>query len=72
MSATFWQVVSIAAAWMAPAPSAALPPPLGQGIVKMTMDKRVVFDFAVEFANGGGVQGQGFRLDIDGDDAPRH
>ena len=33
----------------------------------MTKDKRVVFDFAVEFANGGGVQGQGFRLDIDGE-----
>jgi arylformamidase len=31
-------------------------------------DKRVVFDFAVEFSNGGGIQGQDFRLDIDGDD----
>jgi arylformamidase len=31
------------------------------------MDKRVAFDFAVQFANGGGLQGQGFRLDIDGD-----
>lgn len=31
-------------------------------------DKRVVFDFDVAFSNGGGVQGQGFRLDIDGDD----
>jgi arylformamidase len=30
-------------------------------------DKRVSFDFSVEFSNGGGVQGQGFRLDIDGD-----
>jgi arylformamidase len=30
-------------------------------------DKRVVFDFAVQFANGGGLQGQGFRLDIAGD-----
>jgi arylformamidase len=29
--------------------------------------KRVVFDFAVEFTNGGGLQGQGFRLDIDGE-----
>ena len=27
-------------------------------------DKRVVFDFEVEFTNGGGLQGQGFRLDI--------
>ena len=28
---------------------------------------RVVFDFDVAFANGGGLQGQGFRLDINGD-----
>ncbi|MFO1171439.1 MAG: cyclase family protein [Hyphomicrobiaceae bacterium] len=32
------------------------------------MDKRAVFDFDVAFANGGGLQGQGFRLDIEGDD----
>ncbi|MBX8944335.1 MULTISPECIES: cyclase [Lysinibacillus] len=32
------------------------------------MDKRVVFDFEIEFTNGGGLQGQDFRLDIDGDD----
>jgi kynurenine formamidase len=31
-------------------------------------EKRVVFDFDVAFSNGGGIQGQGFRLDIDGDD----
>lgn len=31
------------------------------------MDKRVKFDFEIEFTNGGGMQGQGFRLDIDGD-----
>ena len=31
-------------------------------------DKGVSFDFEVEFSNGGGLQGQGFRLDIDGDD----
>jgi arylformamidase len=31
------------------------------------MDKRVAFDFAIQFSNGGGLQGQGFRLDIDGD-----
>jgi arylformamidase len=30
-------------------------------------DKRVIFDFAVQFSNGGGIQGQGFRLDIAGD-----
>ncbi len=32
------------------------------------MDKRVKFDFEVDFSNGGGIQGQDFRLDIDGDD----
>jgi arylformamidase len=31
------------------------------------VDKRVSFDFAVQFSNGGGIQGQGFRLDIEGD-----
>ncbi|MET0893296.1 MAG: cyclase [Pseudoxanthomonas sp.] len=30
--------------------------------------KRVVFDFEIDFSNGGGLQGQGFRLDIEGDD----
>jgi len=30
-------------------------------------DKRVQFDFEVEFSNGGGLKGQGFRLDISGD-----
>jgi kynurenine formamidase len=28
-------------------------------------DKRVVCDFEIDFLNGGGIQGQGFRLDID-------
>lgn len=32
------------------------------------MAYRVQFDFEIEFANGGGIQGQGFRLDIAGDD----
>lgn len=32
------------------------------------MDKRVVFDFEIDFTNGGGLQGQDFRLDLDGDD----
>jgi hypothetical protein len=32
------------------------------------MDKRVHFDFEIDFTNGGGIQGQEFRLDIDGDD----
>lgn len=31
-------------------------------------DKRVQFDFEVDFSNGGGIQGQDFRLDIEGDD----
>jgi arylformamidase len=31
-------------------------------------DHRVEFDFEIEFTNGGGIQGQAFRLDIDGDD----
>lgn len=30
------------------------------------MDKRVKFDFEIEFTNGGGIQGQDFRLDIEG------
>ena len=31
-------------------------------------EKRVLFDFEIEFGNGGGLQGQGFRLDIVGND----
>lgn len=31
-------------------------------------EKRVSFDFDIAFSNGGGMQGQGFRLDIDGND----
>lgn len=34
------------------------------------MEKRVKFDFEIEFTNGGGIQGQDFRLDIAGDDIP--
>jgi len=30
-------------------------------------DRRVQFDFEVDFSNGGGIQGQDFRLDIDGE-----
>jgi arylformamidase len=33
-----------------------------------TDDRRVVFDFEIDFSNGGALQGQDFRLDIDGDD----
>ncbi len=31
------------------------------------MEHRVVFDFSVTFSNGGGIQGQDFRLDIEGE-----
>ena len=37
-----------------------------------TADKRVCFDFEVDFSNGGGMQGQGFRLDLHGDDIADH
>jgi arylformamidase len=30
--------------------------------------RRVKFDFEVDFSNGGGLQGQNFRLDIEGED----
>jgi kynurenine formamidase len=36
--------------------------------VAQTDQHRVEFDFEIEFTNGGGIQGQGFRLDIPGDD----
>ena len=35
---------------------------------QVSAEKRVVFDFEIDSSNGGGLQGQGFRLDIDGDD----
>jgi molybdate transport repressor ModE-like protein len=38
------------------------------GIATGQGDHRVQFDFEVDFSNGGGIQGQGFRLDIDGVD----
>jgi arylformamidase len=31
-------------------------------------ERRVVFDFEIDFANGGGLSGREFRLDIEGDD----
>jgi hypothetical protein len=33
-----------------------------------TTDRRVKFDFEVDFSNGGGLQRQDFRLDIEGED----
>ena len=35
---------------------------------ELTTDTRVKFDFEVDFSNGGGLQGQDFRLDIEGED----
>lgn len=32
------------------------------------MERRVKFDFEIDFTNGGGIQGQDFRLDIEGED----
>ena len=32
------------------------------------VQRRVVFDFDIAFSNGGSLQGQDFRLDIDADD----
>jgi kynurenine formamidase len=32
------------------------------------MNRRVKFDFEIEFTNGGGIQGQDFRLDVDRED----
>jgi kynurenine formamidase len=40
----------------------------GRAFTVTPTDKRVQFDFEVDFSNGGGIQGQGFRLDIDGDE----
>jgi arylformamidase len=37
-------------------------------MTQLTTDKRVVFDFEIDFLNGGGIQGQRFRLDIDDED----
>lgn len=36
-------------------------------LVPRAVEHRVVFDFDITFDNGGGLQGQDFRLDIDGD-----
>ena len=36
--------------------------------VSRAKDRRVRFDFEVDFSNGGGIQGQDFRLDIEGED----
>jgi len=38
------------------------------GVIERRPDRRVLFDFEVDFLNEGAIQGQGFRLDIDGAD----
>ena len=35
---------------------------------ELATHRRVKFDFEVDFSNGGGLQGQDFRLDIEGED----
>jgi kynurenine formamidase len=37
-------------------------------MLNQTTDKRAVFDFEIDFLSGGGIQGQGFRLDIEGEE----
>src|SRR5450631_3403554 len=37
-------------------------------MLNQTTDKRAVFDFEIDFLNGGGIQGQVFRLDIEGEE----
>jgi arylformamidase len=37
-------------------------------VLDQIREKRAVFDFEIDFLNGGGMQGQGFRLDIDGEE----
>jgi kynurenine formamidase len=36
--------------------------------IEAMSEKRASFDFEIDFSNGGGLQGQGFRLDIEGKD----
>jgi kynurenine formamidase len=35
---------------------------------ELDVERRARFDFEIDVSNGGGILGQGFRLDIDGDD----
>jgi hypothetical protein len=41
---------------------------VGEGHAKDTEDRRVQFDFVVNFTNGGWLEGQDFKLDIEGED----
>ena len=36
--------------------------------IEIMIEKRVTFDFEIYFTNGGSIKGEGFRLDIPGDD----
>jgi hypothetical protein len=40
---------------------------MANGLISV-MEKRVLFDFEIYFSNGGSLKGEGFRLDIHGDD----
>jgi hypothetical protein len=40
---------------------------MSPAMTQPTQDKRVCFDFEIDFSNGGGLQGQDFRLDITGE-----
>lgn len=42
--------------------------PLAPAKGTIMADRRAVFDFEITFSNGGGIQGQDFRLDIEGED----
>ncbi|OUS34382.1 cyclase ['Osedax' symbiont bacterium Rs2_46_30_T18] len=37
-------------------------------MAEQNCEHRVLFDFEIDFSNGGGIQGQGFRLDIQSGD----
>ncbi len=41
---------------------------MGDGHAEDREDRRVQFDFVVNFAKGGGLEGQDFKLDIEGED----
>ena len=43
-------------------------PAAGAEEERAVTERRVQFDFEVEFSNGGSLKGEGFRLDIEGDE----
>ncbi|HET6604658.1 MAG TPA: cyclase family protein, partial [Xanthomonadaceae bacterium] len=56
------------AGWPSRAGRATIAHPAAKTTGPSMSDKRVQFDFEIDFSNGGGIQGQGFRLDIEGED----